>query len=114
MRGKKREPFKYRILVHYSREDAGYIAVVPELRGCSAWGETEVEALQSVEQAAAAWLESAKANDIEIPAPVDEQRVSGKYALRLPPDLYKELLFEAKTQGTSLNRLMVYKLSKAM
>src|SRR5207247_3258580 len=113
-KGREREPFKYRIVVHYSKEDEGYIAVVPELRGCSAWGETEVEAIHAVEVAAAAWLEAAKANNIEIPTPVDEQRVSGKYALRLPPALYRELVFEAKAQGRSLNQLLVYKLSRAI
>lgn len=114
MRRKGHELFKYRILVHYSEEDKGYIAAVPELRGCSAWGETDAEAIQAVKEAASAWLESARANNIEIPTPIDEQRVTGRYALRLPPDLYRELAFEAKAQGTSLNQLLVYRLSKAM
>jgi len=60
----KRRPFEYRIVVRYSEEDEGYIAVVPELRGCSAWGETKREAIEAVEEAASAWLETAKANNI--------------------------------------------------
>lgn len=63
----KRRPFEYRIVVHYSKEDEGYIAVVSELPGCSAWGETDHEAIEAAEGAAAAWLESAKANGMEIP-----------------------------------------------
>ena len=73
----KRRPFKYRIVLRYSEEDEGYIAVVPELRGCSAWGETEQKAIEAVEEAASAWLETAKANGIEIPVPLDKQPVSG-------------------------------------
>ncbi|MEC4669662.1 MAG: toxin-antitoxin system HicB family antitoxin [Nitrospirota bacterium] len=113
MRSKGREPFKYRIVVRYSKEDGGYIAVVPELRGCSAWGKTESEAIKAIKEAAAAWLEAAKANKIEIPTPIDEKQVTGKFALRMPPELHKELVFEAKTQGRSLNQYIVYKLSRA-
>ena len=109
----KRRPFEYRIVVRYSEEDEGYIAVVPELRGCSAWGETEQKAFEAIQEAASAWLESAKANGIVIPVPLDKQPVSGKYALRMPPDLHRELAFEAKAQGLSLNQLIVHKLSRA-
>ena len=35
------EMFKYAIEIFFSEEDEGYIAVVPELPGCSAFGETE-------------------------------------------------------------------------
>jgi predicted RNase H-like HicB family nuclease len=37
---------RYTIEIIYSGEDAGYIAVAPELPGCSAFGETEEEALK--------------------------------------------------------------------
>jgi antitoxin HicB len=112
MRLAQRERFKYRILVRYSEEDQGYIAEVPELKGCSAWGESEVEAFESVTKAASAWIESAHANGIEIPTPIDERKVSGKFPLRLPPELYRELAFEAAMQGSSLNQFLVYKLSR--
>lgn len=113
MRTKVQDPFKYRIIVRYSEEDEGYIAVVPELRGCSAWGKTESAAITAVKEAAAAWLKAAKANKIEIPTPLDEKQVTGKFALRMPPELHKELVFEAKVQGRSLNQHIVYKLSRA-
>ena len=113
MRTKVQVPFKYRIVVRYSEEDGGHIAVVPELRGCSPWGKSESAAIKAVKEAAAAWLEAAKANKIEIPTPIDAKRVTGKFALRMPPELHKELVFEAKAQGRSLNQYIVYKLSKA-
>ena len=110
----KRRPFEYRIVVRFSDEDEGYIAVVPELRGCSAWGKTEQKAIEAVQEAASAWLESAKANGMDVPVPLDKQSPSGRYALRMPPDLYKELAFEAKAQGLSLNQFIVHKLSRTM
>ncbi|MDK2989975.1 MAG: hypothetical protein PWR16_1504, partial [Methanoculleus sp.] len=41
-----RTPHKYAIEIVYSDEDEGFIAVAPELPGCSAFGSTEEEALQ--------------------------------------------------------------------
>lgn len=59
----------YHINVFYSDEDEGYIADIPDLVACSAYGETAIEALREVELAKAAWLEAAKAEGKPIPAP---------------------------------------------
>lgn len=48
---------KYAIEIFYSDEDEGYIAVVPELPGCSAFGETEESALKEVKVAMELLLE---------------------------------------------------------
>ncbi|MDD1415691.1 type II toxin-antitoxin system HicB family antitoxin [Dolichospermum sp. ST_con] len=50
----------YHINIFYSEEDGGYIADIPDLKYCSAFGDTEEEALSEVLQAKAAWLETAK------------------------------------------------------
>jgi len=59
----------YHLNFFYSDEDEGYIADIPDLIACSAFGETAIEALQEVELAKAAWLEAAKAEGKPIPAP---------------------------------------------
>jgi predicted RNase H-like HicB family nuclease len=59
----------YHINVFYSREDNGYIADIPDLRACSAFGETPQEALQEVLKAKELWLESARAHRKPIPKP---------------------------------------------
>lgn len=41
---------KYTIGIFYSDEDEGYIAVVPELPGCSAFGDTEETGLRAYEK----------------------------------------------------------------
>ncbi|WP_346297597.1 type II toxin-antitoxin system HicB family antitoxin [Geoglobus acetivorans] len=51
---------EYTIGIFYSEEDEGYIAVVPELPGCSAFGETEEEALREIKTAIELWIEAAK------------------------------------------------------
>ncbi|HUB92001.1 MAG TPA: type II toxin-antitoxin system HicB family antitoxin [Dyella sp.] len=57
----------YSINIIWSEEDAGYIANVAELPGCSAWGSTEAEALSNVKSAINAWIEAAKAAGNAIP-----------------------------------------------
>lgn len=60
---------RYAIEILYSDEDEGFIAVVPELPGCSAFGETEEEALVEIKTAIALRLETARAEGCPIPEP---------------------------------------------
>lgn len=59
----------YHINIFYSEEDEGYIADVPDLLMCSAFGQTPAEALAEVERAKQIWLEAARAAGKPIPKP---------------------------------------------
>ena len=59
----------YHINIFYSEEDEGYIADIPDLKFCSAFGDTPEEALKEVLIAKAAWLEAALAEGKPIPLP---------------------------------------------
>ena len=59
----------YHINIFYSTEDAGYIADIPDLRFCSAFGPTPATALAEVEKAKDAWIEAACAEGKPIPKP---------------------------------------------
>lgn len=59
----------YHINIFYSKEDGGYIADIPDLESCSAFGETPKQALAEVEQAKKAWLEAAREAGKPIPPP---------------------------------------------
>jgi len=59
----------YHINIFYSEDDQGYIADIPDLKSCSAFGETPEQALEEVLVAKESWLDSAKANDKPIPIP---------------------------------------------
>lgn len=59
----------YPINIFYSEEDDGYIADIPDLEACSAFGNTPEEALKQVEIAKAAWLEAARTEGKTIPRP---------------------------------------------
>lgn len=59
----------YFISIFYSEEDEGYIADIPDLAFCSAFGETPEEALREVQLAKEAWLETARDSGKPIPKP---------------------------------------------
>lgn len=57
----------YYINIFYSEEDGGYIADIPDLEACSAFGKTAEEALHEVQIAKEAWLDAAKKESKQIP-----------------------------------------------
>ncbi len=59
----------YHVNLFYSEDDEGYIADIPDLKSCSAFGETPEEALREVLAAKKAWLEAAVANGKVVPEP---------------------------------------------
>ncbi len=59
----------YHINVFYSDEDEGYIADIPDLEACSAFGEDPNQALAEVLVAKEAWLAAARDADRPIPQP---------------------------------------------
>lgn len=59
----------YHINIFYSDEDEGYIADIPDLDACSAFGSTPEEALTEVERAKEAWLAAARDTGKPIPPP---------------------------------------------
>jgi predicted RNase H-like HicB family nuclease len=64
---------KYAIEIFYSEEDEGYIAVVPELPGCSAFGVTQGKALAEIKTAMELWLETAEKESRQIPQPLGKE-----------------------------------------
>jgi len=84
---------RYTIEIFYSEEDEGYIAVVPELPGCSAFGESEEEALKEVKIATGLWVETAKKEDREIPKSVEKE-------------ILKSLVDKVSGRGSGLSSLL--------
>lgn len=59
----------YHVNLFYSEEDEGYIADIPDLKNCSAFGKTPEAALREVLKAKESWLAAAEANGKPIPEP---------------------------------------------
>ena len=105
---------RYPIKVFYSEEDKGYIAVAPDLPGCSAFGKTEEAAVKEVKKAEKLWLEAAKKEKRKIPAPRIKTKQSGRILARLPKSLHQSLVNRAEDEGVSLNQLVEYILTKGL
>jgi predicted RNase H-like HicB family nuclease len=69
----------YHINIFYSEEDGGYIADIPDLDACSAFGDTPEQALEELEKAKQVWIETA--------------RQSGK---PIPPPRYRPVIYQAR------------------
>ena len=108
---------RYPAHVFCSENDKGFIAVAPDLPGCSAFGETQQDALDELQDAIQAWMQAARAARNPIPAPsapaVDPPH-SGKVLLRMPRRLHTQLAQSAKQEDVSLNQYIVYLLSSAV
>lgn len=59
----------YHINIFYSEDDNGYIADIPDLKYCSAFGNSPEEALAEALKAKTAWLAAAHENGMDIPSP---------------------------------------------
>ncbi len=60
----------YHINIFYSNEDGGYIADIPDLAGCSSFGDSAEKALKELKKARKLWLAAAKAKKSKVPPPL--------------------------------------------
>jgi predicted RNase H-like HicB family nuclease len=59
----------YHINIFFSEDDDGYIADIPDLKYCSAFGKSPDEALKEVLRAKRAWLATARSSGKKVPSP---------------------------------------------
>jgi len=59
----------YHINLFWSEEDGCWIADVPDLKYCSAHGDTPDEAIANVQDAMDGWIETAREHGLNIPEP---------------------------------------------
>lgn len=102
----------YERKVFYSKEDGGWIAVAPELPGCSAFGKTDAQALKELDTAIDLWIETAQSKKWSVPKPVASREPAGKILLRLPRELHQDYLSLASAEGISLNQYMLFVLAR--
>lgn len=95
----------YTILL--SREDeATWFARVLELPGCITEGDSAAEAVEMIQDAMNGWLEVALEDRAAIPEPRFDEDYSGKFVVRVPKSLHRDLALAAEREGASLNQFI--------
>lgn len=65
---------RYLVEIFWSDEDKGFIAIVPDLPGCSAWGANEIDALHEIKDTMMAWIEACHKSNEPVPLPYAQPR----------------------------------------
>jgi len=106
----KNDHYTYRVT--WSEEDGEYIGLCAEFPSLS-WLASEPEAaLQGIRQVVADVVVDLQANGEPIPEPLSVKKYSGRFMVRVPPELHRQLALEAAESGVSLNRLASDKLGR--
>lgn len=100
---------RYPAEIFWSDEDEGFIATAPDLPGCSAFGDTEAGALAELRHAIAAWKAAAVAAGNPVPEPSQPaaHEYSGKFVVRMPKSMHRQLAVAARREEVSLNQYVV-------
>jgi predicted HicB family RNase H-like nuclease len=106
----KNDRYTYRII--WSEEDQEYAGLCVEFPSLSWLDENPEAALAGIRKMVAAAVKDMKANKETPPEPISSKRFSGKFMVRIPPELHRKLVLEAQEEGISLNRLASDKLSR--
>jgi antitoxin HicB len=95
-------------------EDGSWFAHIAEFPGCMTEGDTQVEALEMLDDAARGWLAAHLEDGNPIPDPIDAREFSGKFNVRVPKSLHRELVVRAERESVSLNQLVSTTLAAAV
>jgi predicted RNase H-like HicB family nuclease len=92
--------------IEITRDEFGYFARIPDLPGCESNGATPDDAVRAIAEAKETWLEAALDAGISIPEPRGEDGYSGKFVVRVPTSVHRDLVRIASSEGVSLNALV--------
>lgn len=103
---------RYTYRVTWSEDDGEYIGLCAEFPSLS-WLAPEPEAaLRGIRQVVAGVVADLQKNNEPVPEPFATKKYSGRFMVRIPPELHRQLVLEAAESGVSLNRLASDRLSR--
>ena len=105
-------PYTIEVTKDESDEYAGWFARVVELPGCMTQADTFEELSVMIKDAMTAWIESALEDGESIPLPRSIEDYSGRFVVRIPKSLHRELVEMAEREGVSLNTFVNVALGK--
>ena len=109
MRTLTNDHYTYRVT--WSEDDKEYVGLCAEFSSLSWLASSQQAALKGIRSVVADVVADMKKNHEPIPEPLAGKHFSGKFVVRVPPDVHSHLAVEAAEAGISLNRLASAKLS---
>ena len=103
---------KYTYRVTWSEDDNEYVGLCAEFPGLSWLAKTPEKALKGIREVVADVVSDMATNEEAIPEPIATKHFSGKFMVRVPPDIHRKLAIQAAESGVSLNRIASSKLSQ--
>lgn len=103
----------YSYRVDWSAEDEAFVARVTEWPSLVAHGKSREAALKEIVKVVSFSIEDCQESDDEFPQPFGAREFSGRFNVRLPASLHRELVTRAAEEGVSLNQLVTTFLAKS-
>jgi antitoxin HicB len=107
-------PYTIEVIRENDEDNPGWVARVAELPGCITQADTFQELGEMIEDAMRIWIQSALEDGIAIPEPRLDESYSGKFVVRMPKSLHREVAEAALREDVSLNLWVTTQLSKAV
>ena len=104
-----KDKYAYRVL--WSEEDQEYVGLCSELPSLSWLATTQEKALKGIKNLVAECISDLEENGEEVPQPISVKNYSGKFMVRVPPEIHRQLALQAAEAGVSLNRVASAKLA---
>ena len=95
----------------WSADDDEYVGLCVEFPSLSWLADTPEDALKGIRNIVADVIEDMRANKETVPEPIAIKNYSGKFMVRVPPEIHRSLAIKAAEAGVSLSRLASSKLS---
>lgn len=102
---------RYTYRVTWSEEDQEYVGLCAEFPSLSWLEGTPEEALHGIRELVKKVLADLKRGNEAVPEPISTRQFSGKFMVRVPPEVHRMLAIQAAESGVSLNRLISSRLS---
>ena len=105
------ETNKYTYRVTWSEEDEEFVGLCTEFSSLSWLAETPEKALKGIGTVVKNCIEDMIQNNENISPAISSRQYSGKFMVRVPPEVHRHLVIEAAESGVSLNRIASAKLA---
>lgn len=109
----KEQAARYAKFVEWSDEDKCFIGRCPEIMLGGIHGSDEAKVYTDLCQAVVEMITLIHADHGDLPAPSTGKNFSGKFVVRVEPDLHRRLALKARAAGESLNSFIEKKLKAA-